>query len=600
MGIVNNIVLDSEGNKYLNLGDTQKNDEKQIGNNLSNYEPLQILSDLNIGVNVVVKVRSLDNNKIYSLKKFKNSVNNNFLIQTLEELKSLNNPNIMKYYKYFIENSNIYLLMEYCNNSDIQSYIVTHNKMNRNIPEVEIWNILLQCLSGLYYLSKINNDNNTKIKLKIIDIFINNDQNIKLGVFSDNMNNNQNDLNYYERLNLYFLSNILNMMINPIFANTNNIQQNFCYSSELKNIVNNMLYLSSNNNNEKINMSNIFDNVKNEYSTIYNKNSSIQAVLESFYLYQYFNMKLINQRNKIESNKDKFFINNLYLTTIDSIYKNNFQTFNLCIQEFRRAIALSYSKLVSDSELDPLLVLTFILDRLHKENNNEINIQNNKENDYEQESNIGIYTFNEQEEDKTNKILMLDKFVTNFNSTFNSPISDLFISFYKTEHTCLTCKAKFFNFSNCLYVTFDLSKRNSNSNFDLIKDGFEAQHNNIVNKNSEKNDNIICERCLTYRQFEEKKSYYLLNRHLIICFIRGKRYNNYSQIIYDNNIDLKKFIDTSDNSPYQFYFVGSINRIYNNNKEQFISKKQQNNNIQNLQQNEQIIILFYNSKDNIN
>ena len=236
MGIVNNIVLDSEGNKYLNLGDTQKNDEKQIGNNLSNYEPLQILSDLNIGVNVVVKVRSLDNNKIYSLKKFKNSVNNNFLIQTLEELKSLNNPNIMKYYKYFIENSNIYLLMEYCNNSDIQSYIVTHNKMNRNIPEVEIWNILLQCLSGLYYLSKINNDNNTKIKLKIIYIFINNDQNTKLGVFSDNMNNNQNDLNYYERLNLYFLSNILNMMINPIFANTNNIQQNFCYSSELKNI----------------------------------------------------------------------------------------------------------------------------------------------------------------------------------------------------------------------------------------------------------------------------------------------------------------------------------------------------------------------------
>ena len=30
MGIVNNIVLDSEGNKYLNLGDAQKIDESQI------------------------------------------------------------------------------------------------------------------------------------------------------------------------------------------------------------------------------------------------------------------------------------------------------------------------------------------------------------------------------------------------------------------------------------------------------------------------------------------------------------------------------------------------------------------------------------------
>ncbi len=80
MGIVNNIVLDSEGKKYLNLGDSPKIDESQIGNTLSNFEVLNLLCK-DEAFNSVIKVRSLNNKKLYTLKEFKNCSNNTFLKQ---------------------------------------------------------------------------------------------------------------------------------------------------------------------------------------------------------------------------------------------------------------------------------------------------------------------------------------------------------------------------------------------------------------------------------------------------------------------------------------------------------------------------------------
>ena len=486
MGIVNNIVLDSEGKKYLNLGDSPKIDESQIGNTLSNFEVLNLLCK-DEAFNSVIKVRSLNNKKLYTLKEFKNCSNNTFLKQTFEELKFLDHPNIMKYYGYFQEKSELYLIMEYMHNADIESYVSTHYSINKFIPEVEIWNILLQSLSGLEYISNINRNANIQIKLRVVNIFINNKENTKLGILNDPMYN-PNDLNYYDKQNLMFLCDV-------------------------------------------------------------------------FY---------------------------------------NIKSINYFVEEFRRAMALSNFKLVGDKEVDPLLVLTFILDRLHKENNNTINKENinNNENEENETTELDL-AFNGGEEDRTNQSLMLDKFVSYFNINMNSPISDLFIGFVKTKRVCQTCKSSYFFFSNCLYIIFDLSDRNSNLNFDLIKDGFETHHNFKKNIDSEGNNDTLCEICFTYRQFDEYNRYYLLNRYLIICFIRGNNYQNRSGIIFNNNIDLKNFIETSDSSPSNYNLLGSVNRKFYNNTEQFVSRNQMNN-IQTLQQNEQILMLFYNSIDSKN
>ena len=602
MGILNNKVLDFQGNKYINLENWCKNDINKIDNNLFNYEILEKLSE-NKGANLVTKVRSLNNNKIYSMKQFKNCSENPFIIQTLNILKTLNHPNIIKYYDFFKEENDLYLIMEYIYNLDIQSYIEAHNLIYKLIPEVEIWNILLQCLSALEYISKINNNFNSQIKLKLIDMLINNEQNIKIGVFSEQMYNNPTDLNYYERQSLNFLCNIFYKMINPPinqsqnFVNSNNIQANNIYSIELQNIIFNIYNIANNNNAQKIDITNIFDFVKNEYSKKYNKNTSIKAILENLYSYEFLIKRFDKKRTLIESNINKYQNIFWFLKTKDALSKNDIQNFNICIDELRRNMALSYSKLVEDKELDPLLVLTFILERIHQEsNNNKINnenVNNNGKGNIEDTDDIDIGSNFNVEEDRTNQALMLDKFVTYFNSTMNSPITDLFMSFKKTKRKCKTCNSVYFNFSNCLYILFDLEK-NNNSDFDLIKDGFEAQHNN---KNIiDENENIICERCFTYGKFEEKSTYYFLNRHLVICFKRGNNYENQTKIIFENNINLKKYVEVSDNSPSNFYLIGSVNRICNNNEEQFVSRKPTEN-IQNLQQNEKIIMLFYNSKD---
>jgi len=603
MGISNNKVLDFQGNKYINLENWCKNDINKIDNNLFNYEILEKLSE-NKGANLVTKVRSLNNKKIYSMKQFKNCSENPFIIQTLNILKTLNHPNIIKYYDFFKEENDLYLIMEYIYNLDIQSYIKAHNLTYKLIPEVEIWNILLQCLSALEYISKINNNFNSQIKLKLIDMLINNEQNIKIGVFSEQMYNNPTDLNYYERQSLNFLCNIFYKMINPPinqsqnFVNSYNIQANNIYSIELQNIIFNIYNIANNNNAQKIDITNIFDFVKNEYSKKYNKNTSIKAILENLYSYEFLIKRFDKKRTLIESNINKYQNIFWFLKTKDALSKNDIQNFNICIDELRRNMALSYSKLVEDKELDPLLVLTFILERIHQEsNNNKINnenVNNNGKGNIEDTDDIDIGSNFNVEEDRTNQALMLDKFVTYFNSTMNSPITDLFISFIKTKRKCKTCNSIYFNFSNCLYILFDLLEKNNNSNFDLIKDGFEAQHNN---KNIiDENENIICERCFTYGKFEEKSTYYFLNRHLVICFKRGNNYENQTKIIFENNINLKKYVEVSDNSPSNFYLIGSVNRICNNNEEQFVSRKPTEN-IQNLQQNEKIIMLFYNSKD---
>ena len=605
MGIVNNIVLDYEGNKYLNLGDAPKIDESQIGNTLPNFEVLNLLCS-DEAINSVIKVRSLNNKKLYTLKEFKNCSNNLFLKQTFDELKYLDHPNIMKYYGYFQENSDLYLIMEFMHNADIESYMTTQFTINKFIPEVEIWNMLLQSLSGLEYLTMINYNANVKIKLRLINIFINNKENIKLGILNDPMYNNPNDLNYYDKKNLIYLCNVFHKMLNPNspqnsnFINFNNIQPNNFYSFEINNIINNMYQIATNNNNQKIDISGIYNFIKNEYTKKYKKSTSIKAILESLHSFGLLNKKIINRRNIIESNTNKYYINFLYLKIIDAFTKNDINSFDYFAEEFRRSMALSNFKLVGDKEIDPLLVLTFILDRLHKENNNIINKENINNNENEQNENTDLdLAFNGGEEDRTNQSLMLDKFVSYFNINMNSPISDLFIGFVKTKRVCQTCKSSYFSFSNCLYIIFDLSDRNSNLNFDLIKDGFEAQHNFKKNIDSEGKNDTLCEICLTYRQFEEYNHYYLLNRYLIICFIRGNNYQNRSGIIFNNNIDLKNYIETSDSSPSNYNLLGSINRTFYNNVEQFVSRNQMNN-IQNSQQNEQILMLFYNSIDSKN
>ena len=610
MGILNNTVLDCEGNKYQNIDEEPQANINQIGNQLSYFEILRIISEQEEDDNEqnkhpkVFKVRSLINKKIYALKQYPN-INTNIKLY-FQKLIKIEHPHIVKYYNYFYEqrvnNYYYYLIMEYINNLDIECFIKAHRDLGKRIPEIEIWNLLLQCLSALEYVKNIN-DSDPNIKFEVINIFINNEKNAKIGLLNYNTGNNFSK--NYEKYNLYIIWDYFYSMVNPEFLpnipnrafhpNFVSILPNLGYSKELQNALVN-IYKISNPNVSYNNVQNIsiYDEIKNVYLNKYNRNTSIKAVFENLFCYNNLVEKIFEKRNVIINNRYKFYISYIFLSAYNSINNNNqYNNINNIYAEFRRSMALSYTKLVKENEVDPLLLLTFILDRLHKENN-EANLLNQSNNSILNSQNNINGGLNNEEKDRTNQTQMRDNFFSFFNSTMKSPISDLFMSFIKTERCCNSCQAKFFSFSNCLYITFDISNRVGA--FHLIKDGFWAQKELSKIIDTDEGNNNVCEQCFTETKFEERNNYYILKKNLIICFIRGNHYQNRTNIIFDNELDLKEYIETKDNSPYRFKLIGMVNRINYNNIEQFVSRKPSNNNNINIQ-NEQIMMLFYQSLD---
>ena len=573
----NDLTKDAEGNRYINFDESSQNREQPNGKRLIDYEILQVISADN--QNFVAKVRSSNNNQIYAMKKIDLSKYNfidgiEFIDNFFEKLKSLNNPHLLKYYNSFYDNNDFYIIMEYMNNSDIIGFIQARKILNEKISEEEIWNILLQCLSGLDYLHSQKFEN---LGIKLTNIFMNNEQNIKIGAFNeivgDNINVDPTDDIYFLGKFFYAMMNLQKMDEKTISEKKNiskitysKVNNNF-YSIELQEIINSM----SKENNKNIKVSTIYKTVKEQYVKKYAKNTSIEAVLRCLASYTKLTEKFDDkQKKKFEQNKEKYYINYWYGRALDAISGfNEGKELTLCIEEFRRAIAYSYSKLDGSKEIDPLLLLTFLLVMMHKETNEVEEIQ--EENKKQKRNSVISSSYDGEEEDKTNKMQMWNRFITQFNKEVNSPISELFFFFVKRKRLCQTCRTGYYSFYHSLYIVFDLSDRNSNKKFDLINDGFKFRHTNYKMIDEDGNDKMMCERCSSYQRYKEFNRYYMLNNHLIICFIRGNNYKNKSKIEFTENLDLKDFVEPDINSPHNFYLTGSVIRSIKQNDEKFIS-----------------------------
>ncbi len=625
MGNLLEFTINAEGKKILNFDESNQYDDTKNGNRISDYEILQVLSQDN-DINFVAKVRSLNNNKIYSIKKINLS---NYQDQTIKDkfralmdkLKLLNNPHVIKYYHYFEENNNLYILMEFMNNADISGYIQAHQILNKGIPEEEIWNILLQCLSALEYLHSQELGN---MGVKLANIFMNNEQNVKIGVFRE-LNFTQNDFN--PREDIYMLGKYFYAMMNSEMIKSEDIKQNnFFTQLNYKNVQNNtysgplieIVDSMSIDNNSDVKVEELYEKVKKEYVKKYAKNSSIKAVLKCLYSYKILNDIILNKKAIIENNKQKYYIHYWYSQAIDAIAGIKEEDLNLCIEEFRRAIASSYSKLDGNKEVDPLLLLTFLLFRLHQEMNEVDN--DNLSNLNKKNAKYVITSSFDGEEDKQNKDQMWNKFIVKYNSKVNSLISDLFFGFVKTKIICQTCRKGYYSFSNYFYIIFDLSDRDSKRDFDLIKNGFEIQFNKKRLILPDGPDRTYCDSCCSYQAFKEYNRYYMLRSNLIIIFNRGSNYKNKSKIIFDEKINLEPFIEEGIDSHKNFFLVGCINRVGEMGKDERYSsyyRDPENTNywhcdeyldysnvsipiiseINKTQKKEQIIMLFYNSKD---
>ena len=109
-------VKDSEGKEYLVFDESELYDDKEMGENLEDFEILQILGKGSYGF--VAKIRSLKNKKIYAMKQIDLSLlgsekERQLCKQEILLLQQLDHPNINKYYKSFINNNCLYIIMEF-------------------------------------------------------------------------------------------------------------------------------------------------------------------------------------------------------------------------------------------------------------------------------------------------------------------------------------------------------------------------------------------------------------------------------------------------------------------------------------------------------
>ena len=95
-------------------------------------------------------------------------------------LSSINNPNIVKYYGCFKEKDSFYILMEFCEYNDLNSFIKKYKEKNELIPEPLIRTIIREICNGI---KEIHSKKVIHRDLKPENIFISDDYKIKIGDF---------------------------------------------------------------------------------------------------------------------------------------------------------------------------------------------------------------------------------------------------------------------------------------------------------------------------------------------------------------------------------------------------------------------------------
>ena len=135
----------------------------------------------------VIKIMRKSDNKILIWKELNceniSEKEKEFITNEIMILQELNHPNIVKQYEVIPDNINskIYIVMEYCEEGDLDKLILKNKNNKQLIDENLIWDIIIQTLNALNYLH-----NEKKVlhrDIKPSNIFLDKDYKIKLGDF---------------------------------------------------------------------------------------------------------------------------------------------------------------------------------------------------------------------------------------------------------------------------------------------------------------------------------------------------------------------------------------------------------------------------------
>ena len=603
------VIKDIDGKNYLSLDNTKTHDPYRIGSKFDDFEILQKLGEGAFGV--VYKVCSRLNNNIYAMKKInirelreENEKAYQLALNETEFLSELtrssNQPNILKYYKHFVEGDYLYIIIEFIENGDMESFIEAHQHVGQHIPEEELWNIFLQCMKGLAYVHKMGvihrdikpanllMDNNMTIKLGdfgVSAVKINeNDENTQYQNANYNFNKAADELQYHgtvvgtrpymakelieqneydQKVDVYAMGVSFFEMcyyhhpkkvrkIKDSFGKTNFVfikmerpeDADVHYSSELLNIINLMLEEDK----DKRQTSKYFlDMIKKEFSKKYSSNTSIDAIMRCLYSFK----ELTNYYLSLMGQVTMKPITKSYIACLNSFTKATLKDWYNSIRYFRELLCTENSKFDKAKEIDPRLVLVFIIHKLHNEINDNV-AQYNRSNKY--------YMNSGEEKAKTSNTEMLINYGNEFLNKFNSFISKKFLGLMKITNICNVCKIMTFSFSSYLFATFDLEKFINQS---MISGTIDIEKCFFIQNNIKKMEEKYCLKCLSLTSHSQFKYFYSVPDFLIVSIQRGVDYTIRYPFMIKEIIDLSNSVELGGK---RFKFVGCVNKNYSNEK----------------------------------
>ena len=550
--------------QHLLIENTTLETIEQLPSRLDDYEILQILGKGGYGL--VSKVKSKKNNQLYAMKKIdfsliKQQAEKDLSLNEIKIIKSLNSPHIIKYYNSFFEGSCMYVLMEYMDNGDMKGYIEVHKNMKKPIPEPELWELFYQCLSALQCIHK---NNLIHRDIKPANLFMTNDKTIKIGDFgvsatrkkesniqiinSMNLMSTQNiitntknskeklrigtpiymapemytDEGYGSKIDVYALGITFWDMCffehpreliqtkdpfgNPVLQLIDlppKFNQNI-YSPDLKNLINLMIEKDYR---KRPTSDEAFSYVKNIYNRKNRQNSSIDCVYRCLYSFQNLSSYLLKNKNYIQNNIASKPISCSFIYAIDKMNGNNWAAE---LNTLRDILTFNNSGFIDPGVIDPIELIKFILESIHKETSND-------------NANKNPYLFTIDNNNIINKQLSLQNYLMNFGN-YKSCICDFFFGTIETIKLCLSCKKQRFYYSNFFYIIFDIEV--------AILNGLNFNNSSIINYFLKQNSLCInntsyCCFCKNQTYHQESKLFFQLPYNLIICFKREKENNEF-------------------------------------------------------------------------
>ena len=602
------ILIDPKGKEHMVFNAQEINNDDLIGDSSSDFEYLQLLGEGGFGK--VLKVCSLVNHKIYAMKILKleederlsKEEKEKYFKSEIELLKKLNHPNIVKYYKSFREEDQLYIIMEYFDNGDLSDYVKVL-KYDKNLDKKpEIWNIFYQSISGLNYLHTsgvVHRD------IKPENIFMAKNKIIKIGDFgvSALIKEKKDAKNirrlkgtilgtpeymapelfkkqklYNEKIDIFSMGCVFYKICclkdyqkEDVYLEGNEFKRKMVsneiptnYDTDLMNIIKLMLEPDPD---KRKDSKYILEKISDNYKKIFIQNSGLYSVIRCLsnlpYLRNYF---LTKYKETAPKSSNQGLTSSVY-QNMKKPYSESFLSLiendNNWIENltfYRQKIIEENNFLNNNKEINPYLIFTFILDKIHGELNK---VTKNESKSIKKRTSFK----DAMKEDKIKR-----EYSSSFSANFNSSISNYFVSHMETIRTCCKCNTPSYLFTYFFSLSFDLNLplllKKEKKEIDLI-DLFKTQNDISLDLKGLKK--VQCNKCNKEIEHKESKIFYIFPFQLVLNFDRGNEHENKIKINYPEKLDLSKIPKDEKYSCKIFDLVGVIKKCDIGAKEHYIS-----------------------------